>query len=84
MPRRVIKWIQKAIKKPGGLTNWYRRRRKELKKLLGYDPITRRGDIRDRAIPDTIRLVKKGKIRVKSKTLKRLYLAKTLQKIRRR
>ena len=76
------KWIQKAIKNPGSLTQWFKRNRKKLKRKLGYDPITRHGDIRDKAINDTIRLVKKGKIRVTTKTKRRLYLAKTLKKLR--
>lgn len=81
---RTDNWIQRAIKHPGALTQWFKRHRRELKRKLGFDPITRKGDINDRAIPATIRLVKEGKIRVSKKTLRRLYLAKTLQKLRRR
>jgi len=83
MARRKY-WIQKAIKHPGALTNWFKRNRKKLKRKLGYDPITRRGDINDRAIRDVLKLYKQGKIRLRSTTVKRLNLAKTLGKLRRR
>ena len=84
MARKRRKWIQKAIKHPGALTEWFKRNRKKLKKKLGYDPITKKGDINDRAISGTIRLVKQGKLRVSDTTLRRLYLAKTLRRLRRR
>lgn len=76
-------WIQEAIKRPGALTEWFKRNRKRLKQLLGYDPITSKGDIRDRAVRDLIKLHKAGRIRLSRRTLQRLYLARTLQKLRR-
>ena len=84
--KRNNMWIQEAIKHPGALTRWFKRNRKKLRKLLGYDPITKKGDINDRAIHGTIRLIKEGKLKVRNKRLllKRLNLAKTLQKLRRR
>jgi len=78
------KWIQEAVKHPGALTQWFKRNRKELKRKLGFDPITKKGDINDRAIPATIKLIKEGKIKASKKTLRRLYLVKTLQKLRRK
>ncbi len=81
---RKSKWIQEAVKHPGALTQWFKRHRKELKRKLGFDPITKKGDINDRAIPATIKLAKEGRIKITEKTLRRLYLAKTLQKLRRR
>ncbi|MEM4847277.1 MAG: hypothetical protein QW794_05935 [Thermosphaera sp.] len=80
----MSRWIQEAIKRPGALTAWFKRNRKKLKRLLGYDPITRRGDIRDKAVRDLIKLYKAGKIRLSRTTLRRLYLARTLQKLRKR
>jgi hypothetical protein len=80
----MANWIQKAIKRPGSLTAWFKRHRSELKRKLGYDPITKRGDIRDKAINDTIKLMKQGKIRKNTRVLRKLYLAKTLKKLRRR
>ena len=77
------KWIQKAIKKKGALTNWMNRNRKRLKRILGFDPITKKGDINDRAVNKLIKLKKEGKIRIGEKTYKRLTLAKTLAKLRR-
>ena len=82
--RKNRRWIQRAIKHPGALTAWFKRRRRVLKRKLGYDPITKRGDIRDKAVRDTIRLAKAGKIRVSETTMRRLYLARTLQRLRRR
>lgn len=82
--KRKEKWIQGAIKRPGSLTEWFKRNRSKLKKKLGFDPITKSGDINDRAITKTIKLAKEGKIKVSKTTLKRLYLARTLQKMRRR
>lgn len=82
--RRKKYWIQDAIKHPGALTAWFKRNRKRLMKKLGYDPITKKGDIRDKAINDVLRLYKKGKIRLSDTTVKRLNLAKTLKKLRRR
>ena len=76
------RWIQRAIKRPGSLTNWFYSNRRKLKRKLGYDPITKKGDINDRAIYGTIRLVKQGKLRVDKKTLRRLYLARTLRRMR--
>jgi len=81
---RKRKWIQDAVKNPGALTEWFKRNRRKLKKLLGYDPITKNGDINDRAVHGVIRLVKEGKLRVGDTTLRRLYLARTLQRLRRR
>lgn len=81
---RKNRWIQAAIKRPGSLTEWFKRNRRKLRRVLGFDPITRRGDINDRAITKTIRLAKTGKIKVSDRTLRRLYLARTLAKLRRR
>lgn len=77
-------WIQEAIKRPGALLQWFKRNRKKLKKLLGYDPITKEGDINDRAVRGVLKLWKQGKIRLSDRTVKRLYLARTLQKLRKR
>ena len=77
-------WIQKAIKRPGALLAWFKRNRRKLKRKLGYDPITRRGDIRDRAKRDVLRLAEAGKIRITQRTRKRLQLAITLDKLRRK
>ena len=77
------RWIQKAIRHPGALLAWFKRNRRKLRRKLGYDPITRKGDIRDRAIPDTLRLVERGRLRVTSRTKKRLNLGLTLQRLRR-
>ncbi|MEM0469282.1 MAG: hypothetical protein QW496_03655 [Desulfurococcaceae archaeon] len=77
-------WIREAIKRPGALTTWFKRNRKKLKRLLGYDPFTRKGDIRDKAVRDLIKLYKAGKIRLSKTILRRLYLARTLQRLRRR
>ncbi|MEM3964458.1 MAG: hypothetical protein QW584_01885 [Thermofilaceae archaeon] len=80
----VSSWIREAIKRPGALTTWFKRNRKKLKRLLGYDPFTRKGDIRDKAVRDLIKLHKAGKIRLSKTILRRLYLARTLQRLRRR
>lgn len=82
--RRSNYWIQRAIKKPGALTRWVKRNRAKLKRILGFDPITKRGDIRDRAITKLIKLYRAGKIRLSTKTKRRLILARTLAKLRRR
>ena len=76
------KWIQKAIKKPGALTNWFKRNRKKLKRILGYDPITKKGDIRDSAVNKILKLHKEGRIRLRTVTVRRLNLARTLRKVR--
>jgi len=68
-------WIESAIEHPGALHRWFLRNRAKLKKKLGFDPLTRRGTIKYRAIVKTIKLAKQGKIRVDKRTLKRLYLA---------
>ncbi len=81
---RSNRWIQKAIKRPGSLVAWFKRHRNKLKKLLGYDPITRDGDINDRAILGVLRLWKEGKIKLRTRIVRKLYLAKTLQKLRKR
>jgi len=75
-------WIQKAIKRKGSLTSWFKRNRKKLKKKLGIDPITKKGDINDRALLKTYKLVKEGKLRVSRITKLRLRLAVTLKKLR--
>lgn len=80
--RRKKKWIQKAIKHPEALTKWFYRNRAKLRRELGYDPITKKGDINDHAIYGTIKLIKEGKLRVRQVTLRRLNLAKTLEKLR--
>lgn len=79
-----VSWIQQAVKNPGALTQWFMRNRKRLKRKLGYDPISRKGGIKDRAVNDVLRLYRQGRIRLSRKTLRRLYLARTLQKLRRR
>ena len=77
-------WIQKAIKHPGALTRWFKRNRKRLKRILGFDPITKKGDINDKAITKLIELYKEGKIKLDKTTLRRLYLARTLKKLRKK
>lgn len=82
------RWIQKAIKRPGALRRWFKTNRKKLKKILGYDPLTKRGTIKIRALKDTYllavrsRIHKRGKLRVSKKTLSRLRLAITLNSYR--
>ena len=75
-------WIQEAIKRPGSLTEWFKKNRDRLRRKLGYDPITQKGDIRDKAITDTLRLHKEGKMKLSTTTVRRLNLAKTLKKLR--
>lgn len=84
-------WIQKAVPpgRRGVLTRWILRNRGLLARRLGYDPLTIRDgrlNIKEKAKTDLIRLVKTGglKVRDKSALLKRLYLAKTLSRLRRR
>lgn len=78
------RWIQKAIRRPGALLRWFKRNRARLKRKLGYDPITRRGDINNRAKRDVLRLADQGRIRISQRTRKRLQLAVTLDRLRRR
>jgi len=83
MRAKPEKWIEDAIKRPGALRNWFKLRRKELKRKLGYDPFTPKGTIKNKAIRDTMKLIERGKLRVKEITVQRLRLAKTLSKVRR-
>lgn len=82
------RWIQKAIRRPGALRRWFKANRKKLKKILGYDPFTKRGTIKIRALKDTYLLAvrtkirKRGKLRVTKKTLARLRLAIRLNSYR--
>jgi len=76
----VSSWIREAIKRPETLTEWFKKNREKLKRLLGYDPFTRKGDIRDKAVRDLIKLHKAGKIRLSKTALRRSYLARTLQR----
>lgn len=88
MMRMASRWIQKAIRRPGALKWWFKTNRKKLKRILGYDPMTRRGTIKIRALKDTYslavrtRIRKRGKLRVSKKTLARLRLAIRLNSYR--
>ena len=76
-------WVQKAIRNPGSLREWFKRNRKKLTRHLHYDPLKSNGEIKKKAVEDVIRLVKKGSLDVNRTTLHRLYLAKTLFKLQR-
>lgn len=77
-------WIQEAIKKPGALRAWFQRNRGKLRKILKMDPLTKRGRIKFRALSKLLKLHDKGKIRLTGRTRKRIQLAKTLHKLRKR
>jgi len=45
MPR-VVRWIQKAIKRPGSLRKWLKKHEKKIERRYGVSPFTRDGKIR--------------------------------------
>ena len=85
--RRGNDWISRAIENRGALRDWFKRNRRDLKQLLGYDPFKKRGSrlvLKTTAIRDTLELAETGRLRVRDTTLRRLRLALTLAELRRR
>ena len=81
MARRSRRWIQRAIKHPGALRAWVMRHRAKIRRLTGVNPITRRGEINQRAL---LKLRKtKWYKKLSPTTKRRINLAITLEKMRR-
>lgn len=75
-------WIQKAVKKRGELKIWIKMNYSKIKKLTGLEPLNNDGDINILALK---RLVKTDWYkRLRLKTKKRINLAITLNKLRKK
>ena len=80
-------WIQRAIKRPGSLKNWMLRHRAEIKRLTGYDPFTRDGDIRMavlKKLKNDKQLLKRLAGSHATTILRKINLAITLRKLSKR
>ncbi|MGC9123725.1 MAG: capsid protein VP2 [Thermoplasmata archaeon] len=69
-------WIQRAIRNPGALKMWLRKR-------FGKKAFTKSGKIKVKYLRKLAKEIKQGKIRVRNKRtiLRRIYLAMTLKKL---
>lgn len=74
--RRSKYWIQEAVKRPGSLKQW-------LKKRYGRRAFTRSGEIKVSYLRKLRKEIKKGEIKVRNKSvwLKRINLALTLKRL---
>jgi len=80
------RWIQKAIKRPGSLKAWLKRKRGDITRKLGESPFTRRGTIK----MSVLRKLKKNKELLKElagpqwrRIHRKINLAVTLRQLRR-
>ncbi len=79
MARRSKYWIQEAVKRPGALKEWLRKR-------FGRRAFTRDGEIKESFLRKLKEEIKRGRIKVKDKEtwLRRINLALTLKRLARR
>ncbi|MDW8004917.1 MAG: hypothetical protein RMI04_08925 [Thermofilaceae archaeon] len=77
-------WIQEAIEKPGALRAWLKANRHSIRRVTGEDPFDKRGRVKVTTLKKLRKAAKAGRVRLSDTTLRRINLAITLHKLRKR